>query len=347
MPYLLALAFLFAQADPLGGAAAPPGAGAAEAVPPTATVPAEGEPAAADGATAADPPAEGEAADAAQAPAEGSADGESAEDAAADQADDSARARERFNEVLNSGAIGLLRQGGWFMWPILLMGVLAAGVIIERYRSLKMLTTDSSSVRSQVQELLHEDRIEEAMQVCDQEQGPVPAILATGVRKFLILRRLNYSPARIEEQVVKSMDDYSVHIVAALEKHLPVLATISSVAPMLGFLGTVSGMINSFDNIVAQMGETNIVEAAAAGISEALLTTCFGLIVGIPAFVAFNYFSSVINRFVLEVEESATELIEVVTLQLALKTNDREAAEAGERAGSRASRPLEVPVHQE
>ena len=101
--------------------------------------------------------------------------------------------------------------------------------------------------------------------------------------------------------------------------HLPILATVSSAAPMLGFLGTVSGMINSFDDIVRLMGDTNIVEAAASGISEALLTTCFGLIVGIPAFVAYNYFTSVINRFVLDVEESATELIETVTLQIALE----------------------------
>jgi biopolymer transport protein ExbB len=78
-------------------------------------------------------------------------------------------------------------------------------------------------------------------------------------------------------------------------------------------------MINSFEEIVAKMGEMNIVEAAAGGISEALLTTCLGLIVGIPAFMAFNYFTSVINRFVLDVEESATELIEGVTLQMALE----------------------------
>ena len=65
------------------------------------------------------------------------------------------------------------------------------------------------------------------------------------------------------------------------------------------------------------MGETNIVEAAASGIQVSLLTTCFGLIVGIPAFVAFNYFTSVINNFVLQVEQSATDLIEGVTIQLA------------------------------
>lgn len=226
------------------------------------------------------------------------------------------------SEIMNSGALGKMRQGGWFMWPILFMGIVAAGVIIERYRSLKMLGTDSSELRDKVQDLLQQDEIEAALHLCDREQGPVPAILSTGLRKFLVLRRLNYDAGRVEQQVVKTMDDYSVHIVAALERHLPVLATVSSAAPMLGFLGTVSGMITSFTDIVEQMGKTNIVEAAAGGISEALLTTCFGLIVGIPAFVAFNYFTSVINRFVLEVEESATELIETVTLQIALGAVD-------------------------
>jgi biopolymer transport protein ExbB len=232
----------------------------------------------------------------------------------------------KLDEISKSGAIGLLRKGGWFMGPILLLGILAAGVIIERYRSLKMLTSDSGSIRTDVQKMLREDRIEEAMQLCDSTPGPVPAILSAGLRKFLVLRRLNYDSAKIEEQVVKALDDYGVHVVAALEKHLPVLATVSSVAPMLGFLGTVAGMVTSFEEIVAKMGETNIVEAAAGGISVALLTTAFGLIIGIPAFMAFNYFSSVINRFVLEIEESATDLIESVTLQLALQRSTEQSA---------------------
>ena len=236
-----------------------------------------------------------------------------------DEDDASIGVLDKLEEISQSGAIGFLNRGGVFMWPILLLGVLASGVIIERYRSLKLLTADSGTVRDDVLQMLREDRIEEAMQLCDREQGPVPAILSAGLRKFLILRRLAYDAAKIEEQVLKAMDDYGVHVVAALEKHLPVLATISSVAPMLGFLGTVAGMITSFDEIVAKMGETNIVEAAAGGISVALLTTAFGLIIGIPAFMAFNYFSSIINRFVLEIEESATHLIEAVTLQLALE----------------------------
>ncbi|MCL6504352.1 MAG: MotA/TolQ/ExbB proton channel family protein [Pirellulales bacterium] len=248
-------------------------------------------------------------------------------DLAAQAADASAAAAPWYQELLHSGALGYLIEGGLFMWIILAAGILAAGVIIERFRSLKMLGTDTAALRRQVLDLLQQDRVEEALALCDGQQGPVPAILSTGLRKFLLLRRLNYDPGKIEEQVVKAMDDYGVHIVAALERHLPILATVSSVAPMLGFLGTVQGMVIAFRDIVARMGQTNIVEAAASGIQVALLTTVLGLMVGIPAFTAYNYFTSVINRFVLSVEETAAELIEAVTLQMALGSHGASVAD--------------------
>jgi biopolymer transport protein ExbB len=180
--------------------------------------------------------------------------------------------------------------------------------------------------------LLQDDQIEEALQLVERHKGPVPAILGAGLRKYLIARRLGYDAAKIEEQVTKGMDEYSVHIVAAMEKHLPILATVASAAPMLGFLGTVEGMVFSFKDIVDTLGEQNIVAAASSGIMVALLTTVFGLIVGIPAFVAFNYFTSAINGFVLDVQESSAELIEAVTFQLAME---------GKRAEAEAS----VPSH--
>jgi len=254
--------------------------------------------------------------------------GEPAEDAAAETDEEGVMEPEMpgwqrvMSDILDSGAIGLLKEGGLFMWPILILGILATGVAIERFRSLMMLGTDTSAVRNEVADLLRADRAGEALKRCDAEQGPVPAVLSVGVRKFHVLRRLDYDPGRVEEQVVKAMDDYSVHIVAALERHLPILATVASVAPMLGFLGTVQGMIIAFRDIKAGLGKENIVGLAADGIQTALLTTCFGLIIGIPAYIAYNYFTGVINRYVLDVEESATELMETVTLHIALE--DRE-----------------------
>ncbi|MDP6035492.1 MAG: MotA/TolQ/ExbB proton channel family protein [Verrucomicrobiota bacterium] len=236
-----------------------------------------------------------------------------------------------FDKLKETGPIGLLITGGWFMLPILLLAILALAVIIERWRSLKMLNTDNEALRQAVLDDLTNDRPDDALARCDKERGPVAAVLANGMRKYIVLRKLGYDAGRLEEQVVKSMESYGVHIVAALERHLPVLAIISSVAPMLGFLGTVAGMIESFNDIVQNVESgtsKNIVTDAAEGIRIALLTTCFGLMVGIPAFMAFNYFSSVINNFVLEVEESATQLMEAVTLQLTLdKAADQERRE--------------------
>ena len=222
------------------------------------------------------------------------------------------------SKMANTGAMGYMIQGGIFMWPILILGILALGVIIERYRALLMINARNETLRKKVLELLQQDRIEEALAACEREQGPVPAILGAGLRKYLILRKLNYDPGKIEEQVLKGMEDYSVHVVAALERHIPILATVSSAAPMIGFLGTVQGMVISFEEIAAKSGQGDIVQLAAAGIMVALLTTVLGLIVGIPAYIAFNYFTSVINGFVLGVEETAAELIEAVTLQQAL-----------------------------
>ena len=227
--------------------------------------------------------------------------------------------REVVDDILSYGAMGELRRGGFFMWPILLLGIVSAGVALERWRSLKMVATDTTVLRNEVADLLQADRVEESLAKCDAQQGPVPAVLAVGLRKYLVLRRLGYDPGQVSDQVVRAMDDYSVHIVAALERHLPILATVASVAPMLGFLGTVQGMVVSFREIVERMGETNIVVAAATGINIALMTTVFGLIVGIPTLIAYNYYTSVINGYVLQVEESATELIETVTLKMALE----------------------------
>jgi biopolymer transport protein ExbB len=217
-----------------------------------------------------------------------------------------------------SGALKFLLEGGPFMWPLLALLIMAIAVIIERYRSLKLLETDAGTLREEVIELLSEDKVEESLKLCDSARGPVPAILSNGLRKYLVLRRLNYDQAQMEQQVVKSMENYGVNIVAVLERHLPILATIASVAPMLGFLGTVQGMIVAFGDIEANIGQQNIVQAAASGIRVALLTTAFGLIVGIPAYMAFNYFTGLINDFVLQVESSAAELIEVVSLRLTL-----------------------------
>ncbi len=83
-----------------------------------------------------------------------------------------------------SGAMWYMIHGGAFMWPILIMAIIALAVVIERYRSLRMLTTDNLALRKKVLELLHADKVEEAMELCNRSQGPVSAILAVGLRRL-------------------------------------------------------------------------------------------------------------------------------------------------------------------
>ena len=89
-----------------------------------------------------------------------------------------------------SGALKLLLEGGPFMWPLLILLIMTIAVIIERYRSLKLLDTDSDALREEVVELLSNDKVEDSLQLCDNSRGPVPAILSNGLRKYLVLRRL-------------------------------------------------------------------------------------------------------------------------------------------------------------
>ncbi len=208
---------------------------------------------------------------------------------------------------------------GVVMWILLVMGILVLGVVLERYRLLVMLPTDDKALRARVLDCLRSDRVEDALELCYRTQGPIAAVLAVGIRKFAMLRRLDHDPARIEEQVVKAMDDYSTHIFAALERHLPILGTVSSVAPMIGSVGTIAGMMVLFDGIVKKIGQVSLIEAASNGIQGKLVTTLFGLVVGICSFVAYNYFTTVINGYVLHVEESASELMEGVTMNLAFQ----------------------------
>ena len=217
----------------------------------------------------------------------------------------------------HTGAMGYMIDGGPFMWPILVMAILGVAVVIERFRSLRLIAVDAHSLRTQVLKLLHDDQVDEAIALCACLRGPVPAILAVGLHRYELVRRLNYDPARIEEQVVQAMDDYGVHVTAALEKNLAILSTIATVAPMVGSLGTVVGMVVMFQDVVNKFGLENIIILAAKGIKMKLIVTVWGLMVGIPAYIFFNYFTAVVNRYILEAEETATQLIEALAFRLA------------------------------
>jgi biopolymer transport protein ExbB len=219
--------------------------------------------------------------------------------------------------------LGHILDGGAIMIPLMLLSVLAVAIIIDRVRAFREATVDTSKLREGIVDNLEEGRVDEAIRECEQFRGPVAAVLLVGLLKFRKLLQRERPLAEIEANVNKTMGDYAPHVIEALEKRLNLLIMVGSVAPLLGMTGTVTGMIRSFQSL-AGAGALDAT-AVSTGIAEALVTTAAGLIIAIPAVVAHNVLSKKIDRFVLDIEESATRLIDLITLDYVVGTaNERE-----------------------
>jgi len=194
------------------------------------------------------------------------------------------------------------RQGGLFMYPLLFFSVLAATVAIERFIVFSKAKINVSDFLTKIRKALLVNRnVKEAIKICEQSKGPVASVMKAGL--------LRYGHAR--EDVEKTIENAALYELDRLEKRLGVLATTANVAPMLGFLGTVAGMIKSFATL-AEQGLTNPA-AVAVGISEALITTATGLIIAIPAQLVYNWYTTKVTRFVRDIETASNMLVETFT----------------------------------
>ena len=197
-----------------------------------------------------------------------------------------------------------MQKGGPIMWPILLCSVIAFAIVIERLIRLRQEQIDTKAFMEQISKSLKRNKVMEALDLCDRTGGPIANILKAGILKH----------DRPRNEVREAIEDASIHEVPRLERNLPVLATVAHVAPLLGLLGTVTGLVKAFQVIESKATVLNPVNPGdlAGGIWEALLTTVFGLCVAIPTFVAFNYLVSRVDGFVLEMERSATDLMNIL-----------------------------------
>lgn len=220
----------------------------------------------------------------------------------------------------HQGLIGWYVDGGAFMIPLFICQVVAIAIIIERLGAFRSIRMDTGAFRAKIKSLLGNNQIDRAIEHCDATAGPLPATLAVGLRRYKLLTALDKPADQIESEVSRAMDDYGPHLVAVLERHLPMLATIAALGPLFGFLGTVQGLVVSFGDIEAGAGAGSIVQLAAAGIKVALYTTILGLIVGIIAQWAYNALSNRIDTWVLTVEEGASELVQNIALMTAIGT---------------------------
>jgi len=189
-------------------------------------------------------------------------------------------------------------EGGAFMWPILITLIFGLGFVIERAYSLMMSAVDSQSFFDEISQSINENGPGAAAKVCEETDGPVAAIFHAGLSKM----------HRGLTEVEKAIQNAGAIEMAFLEKNMIWLNAVITIAPMLGFTGTVVGMIAAFDAIKAANDISPAV--VAGGISQALLTTAFGLIVAMIIQTFQNVFVSRIDKLVLDMEEQSVKIMD-------------------------------------
>ncbi|MDX1548028.1 MAG: MotA/TolQ/ExbB proton channel family protein [Rhodothermales bacterium] len=194
-----------------------------------------------------------------------------------------------------------LALGGWVMALIGLLSLLTIYLFVERLITLRRAATDRTQVVQEVRRYVQSGDVDAALAFCESRDKPLTRLLRHG------LERLGRPISEIQD-AVHAAGRYETF---ELEKRTDLLASIAGIAPMLGFLGTVTGMIRAFQEIQRLQGNVNP-SVLAGGIWEALLTTAAGLIVGIAAFFFYNFLLGRINRLVNDLERSATEFIDLL-----------------------------------
>jgi biopolymer transport protein ExbB len=204
----------------------------------------------------------------------------------------------------------VLSQGGILMIPLFILSVLAIYVIAERWRFVNNSQMEVDPFLNNIEALLKSGDQARALDHCDKYNKPLARILKSGIRRL-------GRPLRDIEEAIHNAGKKEIY---GLETRMNWLATIAGVAPLVGFTGTVTGMIRAFMDIQALQGNVNP-SVLAGGIWEALITTATGLIVGIIAYGFYNYLIGKINRMVFELENASADFIDM--LQAPAKKKNR------------------------
>jgi len=193
-----------------------------------------------------------------------------------------------------------LLHGGPMMWPLFACALISVGVIIERTATISRASTDNEALLEQLRRLLGDDKTKEALALCENTRGPVASLLAMG------LRNQDLDADGIE----RAMEELALQETPVLYKRLGVLDTIITIAPLLGLLGTVTGMIKAF-NVVGSVG-LNQPMGITGGVAEALIATATGLAVAIVTLIGYNYLSEKVKEIISEMETRATQLLNIL-----------------------------------
>ncbi len=194
----------------------------------------------------------------------------------------------------------LFLDGGWAMYPLVVLLVLGIAIAIERMINLTRAGIDANSFFQSLEDALRSGGPDEAARICSETRGPVASVIHAGLLRM----------HRGIDHVEKAIDNAGAVEMAFLERGMVWLSTVANLAPMIGFLGTVSGMISAFQAI-ERAGDVEP-SMVAGGISEALITTASGLIVGIIIQFLHNFFASRIDRIIADMQEHTAGFIDLL-----------------------------------
>ncbi|PKO98834.1 MAG: biopolymer transporter ExbB [Bacteroidetes bacterium HGW-Bacteroidetes-8] len=204
-------------------------------------------------------------------------------------------------EELSFSLIDMAFKGGWIMLPLLALSILAIYIFGERWWALRKASQIDENFMRNIHDYIHEGKIKAAINLCQSQETPIARLIEKGIERI-------GRPLTDIQTAVENMGNVEV---SRLEKGLPMLATISGGAPMLGFLGTVIGMIQAFYNM-SQAGSNVDITLLSGGIYTAMVTTVAGLSVGILAYFGYNYLTARIDDIVYKMESNTIEFMDLL-----------------------------------
>ncbi|HUX97194.1 MAG TPA: MotA/TolQ/ExbB proton channel family protein [Bacteroidales bacterium] len=195
----------------------------------------------------------------------------------------------------------LMVKGGWIMIPIILLSFVAAYIFIERYYVIRQATKEDTNFMNRIKDYIHDGKIDAALALCRSTDSPSARMVEKGINRL----------GRPLQDISTAIENVGKLEISKLEKGFPTLATITGAEPMLGFLGTVIGMVQSFYTM-SQAGNNVEVSMMSGGIYTALITTVAGLTVGILGYFAYNTLVVRVERVVFNLEATLTEFMDIL-----------------------------------
>lgn len=195
----------------------------------------------------------------------------------------------------------LFMAGGWLMWPLLLLGGVTVFIFVERFVAIRKASKVDPNFMNRIRDLISEGKMNSAVNLCKRTNTPIARMVVKGIERI----------GRPMSDVQTAIENVANLEVSKLETGLPYLATIAGGAPMIGFLGTVLGMVRAFMNL-SQAGGTVDMSLLSNGMYVAMVTTVAGLIVGIPAYFGYNYLVARIERLVFRMEANSIAFMDIL-----------------------------------